>query len=104
VRTRTNKGDFSRQAEAAIETLHGAGGLERLRIAEIGWIDQHRVDGMYRDMRERFAAGDEGYTDHVFPLWMIAGMNQWFEATVGGASANAGRYDDERTERQSAAG
>ena len=89
---------------SAHERHRATAGVEWLRIAEIGWIDQHRVDWMYGDMRARFAAGDEGYTDHVFPLWMIAGMNQWFEATVGGASANAGRYDDERTERQSAAG
>jgi asparagine synthase (glutamine-hydrolysing) len=105
VRARTNKADFSRQVVGAIIAMHEAGEYARLPIADLGWIDRARVDWMYGNMLAKFDAGDEAYTEHMFPLWMIAAVNQWFETATGAVPAATGkRGSDGRTERQSAAG
>jgi len=112
VYNRRNKADFSPQVIRAIGTLGGAAFFDRLEIAALGWIDQARVSGMYRDMMRRFRAGGDAYTKHMFPLWMVASVELWkrsedarrHEAGSSRVGAELERRADGRAPAVSAAG
>lgn len=81
VARRTGKADFSAFAAAAIDALAAAGVYDNLQAAARGWVDPARVASMYREMKAWQAAGDERFTNHIFPLWMIGGVELWLDAT-----------------------
>lgn len=84
IRTRRSSGDGSSRVVAGIEGMGGAAVLESLAIAEAGWVQQDVVTGMYRRMRERFAAGraDDGADAQI--LWILCGTELWFRRLSGG--------------------
>jgi len=77
---RATKADFSKYVVAAIDALGGETFFERLEIAHERWVDGPRAVAMSRDMFRRCAAGDDRFTEHMFPLWMIASVELWFRA------------------------
>jgi asparagine synthase (glutamine-hydrolysing) len=77
VRARRDKADFSVHVVRALQTLGGSDLLDHLEIASRGWVDGRRVSWMYRQMMQRFRDGDPEYTEHMFPLWMVAGVELW---------------------------
>jgi asparagine synthetase B (glutamine-hydrolysing) len=75
---RTDKADFSAHVVHALRALGGEGFFSQLQISSQGWVDVRQVMLMYRDMMLRFSRADVSYTDHMFPLWMIASTELWF--------------------------
>ena len=79
VRQRRDKADWS---HVTAEALHAQGGerfFDSLAVASLGWVDGKRVCAMYRQMAEDYLRGDEHYTRHLWPLWMIFGTELWFK-------------------------
>ena len=78
VRTRRDKADFSAQAFRVLESLGGRRLVDDLRIGQLGWVDQAEVSALYREMRRRFHGGDPRFSDRLFPMWAIAGVELWY--------------------------
>jgi asparagine synthase (glutamine-hydrolysing) len=75
---RLTKADFS---HVFVEAFHALGGerlFDSLTIASIGWVDGAQVREMYRQMAQGYAQLDRGYISHVWKLWMIFGIELWF--------------------------
>jgi len=79
VRIRRTKADFSHAFAEALKTLGGESLFNSLAIASMGWVDGAWVRRMYQQMAQLYALGDGGYTRHVWPLWMIFGIELWFK-------------------------
>jgi asparagine synthase (glutamine-hydrolysing) len=77
---RATKADCSRYVVAALDAIGGAAALDRLEIAEAGWVDQRRVSEMYREMARRLDEPGDAFTEHMFPLWMVASIELWHRA------------------------
>jgi len=80
VRTRHDKADFSAQAFHVLEALGGRRLMDDLRVGQLGWVDQRRVSGLYREMRRLFHGGDERFGDRLSPLWAIASVELWYRS------------------------
>lgn len=88
---RTDKADFTALVVAAIEQV-GNARLDSLAIAQLGWVNQQRIGAMYREVRRHAARGERGPTRHVFPLWFVLAVDDWYRTSFGSA-----RRDDEPT-------
>lgn len=65
------------------QTLYELGGerlFTSLDIASNGWVNEERVRQMCRETMEDYAAGNEQYADNAGRLWMIFGIERWFQA------------------------
>jgi asparagine synthase (glutamine-hydrolysing) len=83
VRTRPTKAEFS---SVFIKTFRMNGGKHLFRdlpIAATGWINQDAVNYKYNQMEAELQSGNPRYTRHACPLWMIFGINLWFESIFG---------------------
>lgn len=93
VYARTDKGDFSAVLVDAIDAIDaieaneinaqvgGAGLVDRLHIAKMGWVKQDHISAMYRELRRSVARRDFGYERVMFPLWLVLGVEHWFRAS-----------------------
>ena len=96
VRTRIDKADFSPAVAQAFGALGGTARMRGLRIAELGWVSQPRVDALGDRMQHLYDAGNTDYADGMLKLWMIACVEAWY------ASAFAkGQGDDEAEHAES---
>ncbi len=80
---RRDKGDFSPQFIGQLDALGGEAFIDRLRVAELGWVDQARISAMFREMRRRHAAHPdvhEAYVDWLMPVWSVAGVELWYRS------------------------
>ncbi len=113
---RLDKADFSPVLPRAIEAVGGRRLYDRLRIGDLGWVDQRRVREMYQRAHGLLNAGDAGYCAPMFRLWMIAGVELWYRSVFGegtehgapedGETGDAGqheRYDEAAARLSSAA-
>ncbi len=80
---REAKVDFTELYLDAIDRLGGPGLVERLAIAEAGWVDADRVRELFRRIRLGGAAGRSA--DLVLPVWAILSVEHWFRAIMLGA-------------------
>jgi asparagine synthase (glutamine-hydrolysing) len=79
IRQRRTKAEFSHLFAESLTALGGERLFTSLAIEAMGWVDGARVKRMYQQMAGLYAAGDQGYTKHVWPLWMIFGIELWFK-------------------------
>ena len=104
VRRRRGKADFSHAFVKALQGPMGEQLFSSLNIASMGWVDGFRVIEMYRGMMQLYARGDERYIKHVWPLWMVFGIELWFKTVfvnkqtqsreaIGTKLATAHRYN-----------
>ncbi len=82
IRERRSKAEFSSVFLKAFQRNGGAHSFENLPIAAAGWVDQREVERKYRRMENEHRSGSLGYTRHTCPLWMVFGINLWFDAVV----------------------
>jgi asparagine synthase (glutamine-hydrolysing) len=80
VRLRNTKAEFSSVFFKAFESHGGRHLFRDLSISSLGWIQETEVLRKYRDMEEHYRLGNTGYAKHTCPLWMVAGINFWYEA------------------------
>ncbi len=84
VAERTTKAEFSADFTSALRGLGGRDFFSSLSIASLGWIRPGVVLAMYRET-ESFDPSRDWRAPHVWPLWMIAGIELWVrEALPGG--------------------
>ncbi len=80
VRARVVKADFSHvfaESLAGPETERFFGSLA---IANAGWLSAAAARSKYERMMKLYRAGDERYMDHIWPVWMIFGIENWYRA------------------------
>ena len=80
VEQRRSKAEFSHTFAEALKAAGGESLFDSLAIASMGWVNRACVRQMYQQMDRLYAAGDEHYTQHLWPLWMIFGIELWFRA------------------------
>jgi asparagine synthase (glutamine-hydrolysing) len=79
VQQRRTKAEFSHTAAKAFQALGGQSLFDSLAVNSMGWADGAWVRKRYREMAQLYAQSDEGYITHVWPLWMIFGIELWFK-------------------------
>lgn len=83
VRARNDKAEFSSAFTAAIAAAGGRQAFERLRCADLGWVDGRVARGMYDEMIRLYSAGDAAYIRVADALWTILCVDLWLERAVG---------------------
>jgi len=78
IQRRLTKADFSHVFAEALQAVGGERLFGSLAIAQTGWIDGAYVSEMYRQMALRYAQGGLGYMSYIWKLWMIFGIELWF--------------------------
>jgi len=81
IRQRTDKADFSHTFPEALEAQGGAHLFRSLVSASAGWVVEEQVRARYGQMKNLYTAGDAGYIQHNWPLWMTFGIEMWFSAS-----------------------
>jgi asparagine synthase (glutamine-hydrolysing) len=81
VRQRSGKGDFTNLFEDAFRLLGGETLFESLAIEPLGWVDAiwaRRMLGLELDVNACVRLRERGIS-YCFPMWMIFGINLWFQ-------------------------
>jgi len=79
IQQRHTKAEFSVTFARALQCLRGEHLMDSLGIASMGWVDREQVRTMYRQIVQLYRQGQhEGYMTLVVPLWMIFGIELWF--------------------------
>ncbi|MDQ6701130.1 MAG: asparagine synthase-related protein, partial [Acidobacteriota bacterium] len=79
IRLRQTKAEFS---PVFTNTFRSAGGemlFASLAISSLHWVNESRVRAKYLRMTDLERKGDPSYTGHACPLWMIYGINTWYQ-------------------------
>ena len=76
---RPGKADFSHAAGNAFRDQGGESLFDSFAIASMHWVDTAKAGAMYRQMYQLYAKGDEGFSDHIWPPWMIFGIDLWYK-------------------------
>lgn len=84
LRTRRSTGEGIQRLVSGIQALGGGRLLDRLALAEAGWVRQEVVSRMHERMRARFATGHPEYVADAQALWTICGTELWFRNVYGG--------------------
>ncbi len=87
IRLRQSKAEFSPVFTNMFENSGGQGLFSSLAISSLGWVDGERVRAKYRQMVALQQSGDPTYTQHTCPLWMIYGINAWYEGVFQNSSS-----------------
>ena len=82
VRNRDTKADFSHTFAETLRTQGGSILLDSLRTEERGWVRGEQVRSMYRAMIDLYGQGDSRYTQYIWPLWMIFGIEVWLSTVM----------------------
>ena len=80
VRQRRTKADFSHTFAEALKAAGGESLFDSLAIVSMGWVNRACVRQMYQQMERFYSEGDEHYSQHVWTLWMIFGIDLWFKS------------------------
>lgn len=83
VRARNDKAEFSSTFAAALAAAGGRRAFERLRSADLGWVDGRVARGMYDEMIRLYSAGDAAYIRVADVLWTIRSIDLWLDRAVG---------------------
>lgn len=78
VRERLDKADFTPCVVQAFEALGGTGALATLRIAELDWVSQARVDQLCARAGWLRRRRDDRLSGVLLNLWMIACVESWY--------------------------
>ena len=81
IRTRRSSGEGAARVVSALAAMGSAHMVERLAIAECGWVDGEAIRELHRRMVTAAAAGDPAYIAPAQVLWMVCGTERWFRAT-----------------------
>jgi asparagine synthase (glutamine-hydrolysing) len=80
IRQRVTKAEFSHVFAEALRTQGGEQLFGSLTTASMGWVEGEQVKTAYRDMARLYTGGDNRYTRHIWSLWLIFGIELWFNA------------------------
>jgi asparagine synthase (glutamine-hydrolysing) len=90
VRLRRTKASFSHIVPEVLSTESVRGVLSRLQAADEGWVDQRRIDTLYRT----WAAGSKGARSDsgadAYSLWSVYAVELWLRALKGRSGVEAG--------------
>jgi asparagine synthase (glutamine-hydrolysing) len=78
IRQRLTEADFSHSFGNSLQAPDIKHLFSNLTIASMGWVDEDQVYAMYRQMEQLYIQGNEGYIKHIWPLWIIYGIELWF--------------------------
>jgi asparagine synthase (glutamine-hydrolysing) len=82
VRERETKSHFSHLFAQALLALGEKQLFDSLSIGAAGWVNAEQVKQMYLRMKRLFEKGDEEYMSQIWPLWMISGVEVWFNSVI----------------------
>jgi asparagine synthase (glutamine-hydrolysing) len=77
IRTRRDKGNFSRFHPEALKQANARGRFASLQVADKGWVDGTRAVKMLADMEALYETGDSAYVLPMGPLWMVYSIELW---------------------------
>lgn len=81
VRQRSSKADFSHSVVQAFQARGDESVFDSLATASMEWVDKERIRAIYRQLVQLYARGDEEYAEHMWPPWMIFGIDLWYKMT-----------------------
>ncbi len=79
VRQRLDKADFAHSVANAFRAQGDTPLFGSLAIDTMAWVDAAQIRTIYRRMMQLYARGEEEYTDHIWPPWMIFGIDLWYK-------------------------
>ena len=82
VRNRHTKAEFSHTFAETLRTQCGSILLNSLLTEELGWVRGEQVLSMYRTMIDLYGKGDSRYTQYIWSLWMIFGIEVWLSTVM----------------------
>jgi asparagine synthase (glutamine-hydrolysing) len=80
IRLRSTKADFSYAFVEAFESFDNERLFDDLAIESLGWINGAEARRMYRQLIEAYETSDSKYISYVWKLWMVLGIELWFNA------------------------
>ena len=57
-------------------------------IEREGWVESGEALAFYERILARQASGDPDYTDDVWPMWIVAGVELWMREVAGRTPAD----------------
>ena len=96
VRERETKSHFGHLFAQALLALGEKELFDSLAISAAGWVNPEQVRQMYLRMKSLFEKGDQEYMNHIWPLWMISGIEVWFNSVI----LDSPDFSDLRLEQQ----
>jgi asparagine synthase (glutamine-hydrolysing) len=82
VRKRETKSHFSHLFAQALVALGEKQLFDSLSIGEAGWVNAEQVKQMYQRMKSFVERGEQEYISLIWPLWMLAGIELWFNSVI----------------------
>jgi asparagine synthase (glutamine-hydrolysing) len=79
VRTRFDKADFSHVFAETLQSLGSEGFFDSLAIASAGWVKLDEVRSKYQVLTRLYKAGDPSFISYIWHLWMVFGVEAWFQ-------------------------
>lgn len=76
VNQRRTKADFSHLFAETFQTLGAERLWDSLSLVSQGWVAEKNVQRMYQEMTQLYNKGED--FRHIWPLWMIFGVELWF--------------------------
>jgi asparagine synthase (glutamine-hydrolysing) len=80
IRLRRSKSDLSPIFPVALESEGGESLFSDLALGHAGWVFEREVKSMYKRMIRLYKNGSTQYTDDIWPLATIAGMELWYRS------------------------
>jgi asparagine synthase (glutamine-hydrolysing) len=78
VRRRVTKADFSHVFTESLTGPETERQFSSLAISDAGWVSGATARSNYQRMMNLYRAGDARYAGHVWPIWMIFGIETWY--------------------------
>lgn len=79
VQQRLGKADFSHSVAKSFQAQGDESLFDSLATAPMEWVDTKQVSAIYQQLVRLYARGDEAYSDHIWPPWMIFGIDLWYK-------------------------
>src|SRR5688572_30013833 len=77
IRQRRTKAEFSHVFAEAMNAQGGEQSFDSLAIAS-KWVEGEQVRNAYREMAQLYTKGDQRYMRHIWMMWLIYGIELWF--------------------------
>ena len=84
VYNRLTKADFSHVFAETFLALGGKSLFNSLAIASIGWVHEEKVIKMYNDFEALYFNKDPDFTQYMWYLWGVFGIEFWYNETFLG--------------------
>jgi asparagine synthase (glutamine-hydrolysing) len=80
VRQRQTKAEFSHVFAEVLRQKHCNDSFASSAISTMEWVDGKELRRLYLETIHRYESGDEGYSAHVWTLWLAYGIDLWLRA------------------------